>query len=120
MLFTENTAKNFKLSKFPVKYALCTKNTSALVYKQQHPVSSIQQSRAGPSLHVCINPAQVSLYLQYHQAYTVSVAPVTSFFLLISYNLEMGKEKNLQSLIWDDKANFGKNVLLPLQLPGLI
>lgn len=62
MLLTENTAKKFKLSKFPVKHALCTKNTNALVYKQQYPVSSIQQSRAGPSLHVSINPAQVSLY----------------------------------------------------------
>lgn len=93
MLLTENTAKKFKLSKFPVKHALCTKNTNALVYKQQYPVSSIQQSRAGPSLHVSINPAQVSLYLQHHQAYTVIVTPGTSFFLLISYNLEMGKEK---------------------------
>lgn len=40
------------------------------------------------------------------------------WLLLISYNLEMGKEKKLQSLIWDDKAHFGKNVLL--QLSGLI
>lgn len=101
MLLTENTAKKFKLSKFPVKHALCTKNTNALVYKQQYPVSSIQQSRAGPSLHVSINPAQVSLYLQHHQAYTVIVTPGTSFFLLISYNLEMGKEKKTYK-VWSE------------------
>lgn len=66
MLFTENTAKSFKLSKFPVKFAICTKNTNALVYIWQYPVSSSQQSRAGPSLCVSTNPAQVSLYLQHH------------------------------------------------------
>lgn len=91
-----------------MKHALCTKN--ALVYIWQYPVSSIQQSKTGPCLHNSINPAQVFLYLQHHQAYTVIVTPVTSFFLLISYNLEMGKEEKLQSLIWDDKANFGKKM----------